>query len=476
MSFENIIFSNLILNETYSRKIFPFLKTEYFSDYQDKVLFELIDTYVNKYGSFPSQESLAIDLSNSSKISDDQFEEIKDKIANFSLDEKTSTDWLFDQTETFCQDKSIYNAIHSSIKILNEKEKSTLTKDAIPGILQDALAVSFDTNIGHDFLEDFNQRYEFYHKIEERIPFDIDYLNKITKGGLPRKSLSVLLGGTGVFKTGAMCHMAATNLMDGRNVLYITLEMAEERIAERIDANLLDIPLDEMGTIPEEMYNKKIARVKKKTTGKLIIKEYPTGSAGASHFRYLLNELKIKKKFIPDVIYIDYINICCSSRIKMGGTVNSYSYIKAIAEELRGLAVEANVPIISGTQYNRQGMSSSDPTLADTSESAGLPFTVDFMLGIIENEELRKLGQLVFKQLKNRFGSLDLHNKFVVGVDKSKMRLYNVDDSAQNLLVDGDGVIQDDRPVMDSTFFGEQDNDRSRKKGKFNKSLFDNFS
>jgi replicative DNA helicase len=275
---------------------------------------------------------------------------------------------LFDETEKFCQEKAIYNAIHQSIQILNDKEKAKLTKGAIPEILQQALAVSFDTNIGHDFLEDFNERFEFYHRIEERVPFDIDYLNKITKGGLPNKTLSVFLGGTGVFKTGSMCHFAATNLMDGKNVLYITLEMAEERIAERIDANLLDIPLDDMGTITKEMYDKKVARIQRKTQGKLIIKEYPTSTAGASHFRYLINELKIKKNFKPDIIYIDYINICCSSRLKMGNNVNSYTYVKAIAEELRGLAVEFNVPVVTGTQLTRSGSDSSDPTLQDTSE------------------------------------------------------------------------------------------------------------
>lgn len=475
MSFETIIFSNILLNEEYGRKVFPFLKDEYFTDYTDKVTFKLIKSYVDKYHAFPSKEALAIDLSNSKDVNDSQFEQLKNQFEQYQVDGQTSLDWLVDETEKFCQDKSIYNAIHESIKIMNDTENSRLTKDAIPDILQDALAVSFDTSIGHDFLEDFDRRYEFYHRIEERVPFDIEYFNLITKGGLPKKSLSVLIGGTGVFKTGAMCHMAATNLMDGKNVLYITLEMAEERIAERIESNLIDIPVDELSTMPIDMYQKKINKLRKKTTGKLIIKEYPTGSAGSSHFRYLLNELKIKKKFIPDIIYIDYINICCSSRIKMGGSVNSYSYIKAIAEELRGLAVESNTVIISGTQYNRTGMNSSDPTLTDTSESAGLPFTVDFMLAIIETEELRKLGQLVFKQLKNRFGSLDLYNKFCVGVDKTKMRLYNLDQSAQDLFIDNGKVGPvDDSPVMDNSTFFQNENERKGKK--FNKSMFDNFS
>ena len=475
MSFENIIFANLLLNETFARKTIPFLKDEYFSEHKDKVLFNLISVYVEKYAAFPSKEALAIDLSNSSQISDSQFDEMKETISSLEIDSTTSIDWLFDETEKFCQDKAIYNAIHASIQILNDKEKSKLTKDAIPEILQSALAVSFDTNIGHDFLEDFNQRFEFYHRVEERVPFDIDYLNKITKGGLPNKTLSVFLGGTGVFKTGAMCHFAATNLMDGKNVLYITAEMAEERIAERIDANLLDISLDEIPTISKDIYDKRVARLQRKTQGKLIIKEYPTSTAGASHFRYLINELNIKKNFKPDIIYIDYINICCSSRLKMGSNVNSYTYVKAIAEELRGLAVEFNVPVVTATQLTRSGADSSDPTLQDTSESFGLPFTTDFMCVIVENEELRKLGQLVFKQLKNRFGSLDLYNKFVLGVDKSKMRLYNVDESAQDL-VDQDGVFINEKPVMDNSLFGEADSERSKKGKKFGKSVFQNFS
>ena len=359
MTIESIVLTNLIYNEDYSRKVLPYLKEEYFSSQSEKVIYSLINNYINKYNALPSKEALTIDLSNLSNVSEDTFKTAKNDIETFAYDEKTNIEWLLNQTEQFCQDKAIYNAIMSSIQILDNK-KGELTTGSIPKILSDALAVSFDPHVGHDFIEDAPARYEFYHQKEVRIPFDLDYFNKITQGGLPKKTLNICLAGTGVGKSLFMCHLAASHLLKGLNVLYITLEMAEERIAERIDANLLDVTLDDLKALPKDIYDKKIARVKNKTTGKLIIKEYPTASAGSANFRHLLNELRLKRSFTTDVIFIDYLNICMSSRIRNGANVNSYTYIKAIAEELRGLAVEFNVPIISATQTTRSGYSSSD--------------------------------------------------------------------------------------------------------------------
>ena len=354
MAIETTILNHLVFNEEYGRKVIPFLKDEYFSDYSDKAIFQLITEYVTKYNAFPSKEALVIDLTNKEGINEEAFKQTKETIANFQADSTTQQEWLLDQTEKWCQDKAIYNAIMSSIQILDDKSGKT-TKGAIPQILTNALAISFDTHIGHDFIEDADVRFEFYHKTEVRIPFDLEYFNKITQGGLPRKTLNIALAGTGVGKSMFMCHCAASNLTKGLNVLYITLEMSEERIAERIDANLLDIPIDELKVIPKDIYDKKIERLQTKTKGKLIVKEYPTACAGSANFRHLLNELKIKKNFVPDIIYIDYLNICTSSRIKNGANVNSYTLIKAIAEELRGLAVEHNVPIVSATQTTRSG-------------------------------------------------------------------------------------------------------------------------
>lgn len=354
MSIEKIIFDNLVHNEEYGRKVIPFIKEEYFSSLEDKVVFELIKNYVDKYNSFPSREALAIDLSNKDGITEETFKKSRDVITSLEKKEDTKIDWLLDQTEKFCQERAVYNAIMTSIKIIDDKT-GKLSKGAIPNILSDALSVSFDSHIGHDFLEDILSRYEFYHTREAKIRFDLDYFNKITQGGLSKKTLNIALAGTGVGKSLFMCHCAASNLMDGKNVLYITLEMAEERIAERIDANILDIPVDELRTIPKDMYERRLARVKGKTTGKLIIKEYPTACAGSANFRHLINELRIKKNFVPDIIYIDYLNICTSSRIKAGANVNSYTMIKAIAEELRGLAVEFDTPIMSATQTTRSG-------------------------------------------------------------------------------------------------------------------------
>ena len=465
MAIENSILNHLVFDEEYGRKVIPFLKDEYFSDYNDRLVFKLITEYVGKYNSFPSKEALAIDLTNKEGVNESSFKECRDLIEKMQPTDNELS-WLLDQTEKWCQDRAIYNAIMSSIQILDDKSGKT-TKGAIPQILSDALAVSFDTHIGHDFIEDSDSRFEFYHTKESRVPFDLDYFNKITQGGLPKKTLNIALAGTGVGKSLFMCHCAAANLTAGLNVLYITLEMAEERIAERIDANLLDVAVDELKILPKDVYDKKINRVKTKTTGKLIVKEYPTACAGSANFRHLLNELKIKKNFIPDIIYIDYLNICMSSRIKNGANVNSYTLIKAIAEELRGLAVEFNVPIVSATQTTRSGYSSSDLGLEDTSESFGLPATADFMFGLQRSETMDDLNQIVVKQLKNRYNDPGINRRFIVGVDRSKMRLYDVEQSAQEDLLDG--------PVMDNTKFGEEDYERSRPKSKFDRSKFEGF-
>ena len=460
MSVEKLIFSNLVYNEDYGRKAIPFLREEYFHDVADRTVFGLMHEYVEKYNSFPSKEALGIDLANKS-LGQQTFNEAKEVIESLSAEE-TKLDWLLDQTEKFCQEKAIYNGIMQSIQILDDKTGER-AKGSIPKILSDALGVSFDTSIGHDFLEDSNTRFEFYHAKEVRIPFDLDYFNKITGGGLPRKTLNIALAGTGVGKSLFMCHCASANLLNGLNVLYITLEMSEEKIAERIDANLLDIPIQELGTIPQDMYEKKVSKLKEKAKGKLIIKEYPTACAGSGNFRHLINELKLKKNFIPDVIYIDYLNICMSSRLKAGANVNSYTYVKAIAEELRGLAVEFNVPIVSATQTTRSGYSNSDVGLEDTSESFGLPATADLMFALMSNDELADRGQMMVKQLKNRYSDPNYIKKFILSIDKTKMRLSDAEDKEQDI-VDG--------PVMDSTDFGKKDKDRS----KFDKKKLEGFT
>jgi archaellum biogenesis ATPase FlaH len=467
MSIEKTILSNLVYNEAYGRKVIPFLKDEYFSDVPIRTVYQLIDAYVKQYNAFPSKEALAIDLSNRAGTPENVFKSSKDIVGSLSFDKDTQIEWLVAQTEKFCQEKAVYNAIMSSIQILDDRD-GKISKGAIPQILSDALGVSFDTNIGHDFIEDSDARYEFYHTKENRIPFDLDYLNKITGGGLPNKTLNIILAGTGVGKSLMMCHMAAANLMIGKNVLYITMEMAEERISERVDANLLDVPLDQLKVIPKDIYEKKMDKIRKKTQGKLIVKEYPTASVGSANFRHLLNELKLKKKFVPDIIYIDYLNICTSSRIKHGAQVNSYTLIKAIAEELRGLAVEFNVPVVSATQTTRSGYSSSDLELGDTSESFGLPATADFMFGISTSEKLDELGQIMVKQLKNRYGDPSSNRRFVVGVDRSRMRLYDVEQSAQD-------DIMEDRPVMDNGHFMTEDTERNKPRQKFTKDVFAGF-
>lgn len=440
MKLENVIFSNLIYNEDYARKALPHLKSEYFHDVVDRKIYGLIDSYVDKYNSVPTKEAMIIDLSGVDGLSEDQFKSAKETIQALIEPESKDPTWIVDQTEKFCQDKAIYNAIMNSIKILDDKE-GKLTKGSIPQLLTEALGVSFDTSIGHDFIENFEDRYDFYHTKEFRIPFDLEYFNKITKGGLPRKTLNIALAGTGVGKSLFMCHCAAANLMGGLNVLYITMEMAEERIAERIDANLLGVTMDELEDLPKETYVKRMTRLKEKTTGRLVIKEYPTSSAGSANFRHLLNELRLKKNFAPDIVYIDYLNICASSRIKSGANVNSYTYVKAIAEELRGLAVEFNVPIISATQTTRSGYGNSDVELTDTSESFGLPATADFMFALITSEELDDLGQLMVKQLKNRYNDPSRYKRFVIGVDRSRMKLFDAESSAQDGLADAGSVF-----------------------------------
>jgi replicative DNA helicase len=444
---ENTILSNLISNEDYGRKTIPYLRSEYFTDNDQRIIFGLIEEYVKKYNKFPNKEALSVDLHDLDGLNDSQFASIQSKIGELQASD-VNEEWLLDNTEKFCQDKAIYNAIMDSIRILDDKTGKT-SKGMIPEVLTKALSVSFDTHIGHDFIDDAESRFEFYHRTEVRIPFDLEYFNKITKGGVPKKTLNIALAGTGVGKSLFMCHCAAANLTKGNNVLYITLEMAEEKIAERIDANLLDVTIDELSLLPKETYDKKMNRLKDKTKGKLIIKEYPTASAGSGNFRHLLNELKMKKDFIPDVIYIDYLNICSSSRLKYGANVNSYTYVKAIAEELRGLAVEYNVPIFSATQTTRSGFTNSDVGLEDTSESFGLPATADFMFALISTDELHALNQMMVKQLKNRYSDPSMNKRFVVGVDRSRMKLYDVEQSAQ------DDVLVDDTPLMDQSPFGQ---------------------
>lgn len=460
---EKVILANLALNEEFARKVIPFVKPEYFHDRTDKTVFELIDSYSKKYNKFPNKAALAVELSSKDNLPEETFKSCVDFVEKMEPD-GSDFEWLVDQTEKFCQDKAIYNAIMTSISILDDKT-GKLAKGTIPKLLSDALAVNFDTSIGHDFLFDSDERFEFYRRREEKIPFDLEMLNRITKGGLSRKTLNIILAGTGVGKSMFMCHAAAHNLVEGRNVLYITMEMAEERIAERIDANLLDISLDELEMIPKESYDAKFERLKSKTKGRLIIKEYPTASASSSNFRHLIQELKIKKNFVPDIIYIDYLNICMSARIKHGANVNSYTYIKAIAEELRGLAVEFDVPIVSATQTTRAGYTSSDLGLEDTSESFGLPATADFMFALISTEEFESLNQVLVKQLKNRYSDVGSNRRFMLGMDRRKMRFYDVEQDAQENLLDG--------PVMDNTAFGQQD--KNRTSGKFNKSMFEGF-
>ena len=447
MRIETTILGNLLINEEYTRKVLPFLKNDYFTSNAEKTIHETIGDFVTKYNALPTKEALSIELQEV-KINEEEFKETMELLDDISKDTEEYADlgWLLDSTEKFCQDKAIYNAVVESIGIL-DNQKSSQDKGLIPEILSDALSVSFDPHVGHDYLDDSDDRFEFYHRVEEKIPFDLEYFNKITKGGLPQKSLNICLAGTGVGKSLFMCHVASACLSQNQNVLYITLEMAEEKIAERIDANMLDIAVDDLHALSKDMYDRKIENLRKTTKGKLIVKEYPTASANVNHFRALLNELNLNRSFVPDIIFVDYLNICTSSRIRPGANVNSYTYIKSIAEELRGLAVENKIPIVSATQTTRSGYSNTDVGLEDTSESFGLPATADLMFAIISTEQMEELGQIMVKQLKNRYNDPTVNRKFIVGIDRAKMRLFDVDQAAQDELVDSGQ--EDDTPSFD---------------------------
>jgi replicative DNA helicase len=439
---EVIVLKNLVYDEKFCRKVLPFIKNEYFESHEERVVFDEINKYVQQYQTQPPLNAIAIECERRTDLSQDGFQNILNLLKTFTED-KVDPEWLINTTEKWCKDRAVYLSLLESIKIADGKDK-TKTRDAIPSILSEALGVCFDEHVGHDYIEDFESRYDFYHRKEEKLPFDLEFFNKITKGGLPCKTLNIALAGTGVGKSLFMCHVAASSLLQGKNVLYITLEMAEERIAERIDANLLNINIQQLQDLPKQMYETKIVKIAQKTVGKLIIKEYPTASAHAGHFKSLLNELALKKGFKPDIIFIDYLNICSSSRYK-GTIVNSYTFVKSIAEELRGLAVEFNVPIMSATQTTRSGYGSTDVDLTDTSESFGLPATADLMFALISTEELEQLNQILVKQLKNRYNDPTMNKRFIIGIDRAKMRLYDVEQSAQTDLVNS-GQDLDEEP------------------------------
>lgn len=450
INLEQTILRNLVTNDEYARKVAAFVSPDYFEGVY-RNLFKEFTKFIAKYNKLPTMESFKIEIDEGDRLSDEQYRHAMEILPNIFSSEEVDVNWLVDRTEKWCQDRAVFNAVMESISVIDGKHK-TLSKNAIPEILSKALAVSFDTNIGHDYIENVDQRYEFYHQKEERLPFDLEYFNSITKGGLPNKTLNIALAGTGVGKSLFMCHCAGASLSQGKNVLYITMEMAEERIAERIDANLLNVAIDQLENMSKAMFRDRVGELARKTQGKLIIKEYPTGQANTSHFRALLNELKLKKKFTPDIVFIDYLNICASSRMKgMGGAINSYSYIKSIAEEIRGLAVEFDVPIVSATQTTRSGYSNDDVGLEDTSESFGLPATADFMFALISNTELNSQGKILVKQLKNRYNDPTVNQKFVVGVDRSKMRLYDCEQSSEE-----EGEVVDDRPAFDKSSAGER--------------------
>jgi len=460
---EKTILSNLILNEEFSRKVFPYLKEDYFDDIALRKLFSTVSQYVEKYKEPPSKEALRIAVDNRKDLNEDNYNQVSELINELKIDKDTNIQYLIDQTEKFCQDKDLYNAIRKSILILDGEVAET--KGEIPKLLSDSLGISFDTSVGHDFLNDYEDRYEHYHKKEERIPFDIDIFNKITKGGLPRKSMTVLLATTGGGKSLVKCHMAANHLMYGKNVLYITMEMAEEEIGRRIDANIMDITIDQVQEIPRDVYGKRMARYKTKTPGKLVIKEYPTGSVHSGHFRHLLNELSLKKNFQPDVIFLDYLNICASSRVRGNAAANSYTLVKSIAEEVRGLAMEYNCAVVTSSQFNRDGYGNSDVDLTNTSESMGITHTADAIFAIVTSEQLDELGQIMIKQLKNRWGDLGYYRRFLVGIDRAKMKIYELEESAQrNINIDDSSggssgkkrIIEDDGPMFDKTDIGRR--------------------
>jgi replicative DNA helicase len=451
---EKAILSNLIYNDDYCRKVFPYIKEEYFDDNSLRKIFSTYAEYVNEYKEPPSIEALKISIDKRKDLNESSYKEVVSLIDELKVDKDTNHQFLVDETEKFCQDKDLYNSIRKAIIILDGQDKEN-DKGAIPKILSDSLGISFDTHIGHDFLEDFESRHEYYHRKEERLPFDIEILNKITKGGIPRKSMTVLLATTGGGKSLVKCHMAATSLMFGKNVLYITMELAEEEVARRIDANIMDITLDEVKQVPLDVFEKRMSRYKSKTPGKLIIKEYPTGSAHAGHFRHLLNELRMKKNFVPDVVFVDYLNICSSSRVKGAAAANSYTLVKSIAEEIRGLAMEFDIAIVTSSQFNRSGYDNSDVDLTNTSESMGITHTADAIFGLITSEDLESLGQIMIKQLKNRWGDLGYYRRFVVGIDRSKMKLFNLEDRAQSG-VQSEAMNDDNKPTFDKSSFGQQ--------------------
>jgi len=470
---ETLVLRSLIHDEEYARRTLPFLKPEYFMDRTERVVYETIAEFVSKYNKSPTVEIITIDLSNRDGLSEEEFKQGKELLGELADFDKPDTKWLINATEKFCRDKAVYNAIMESIQIIDGK--GSKTQNAIPEILSTALAVSFDAHVGHDFIEDYNERFDFYHQIERKMPFDLEYMNKITQGGVPSKTLNVILAGTGVGKSLFMCHHAANCLITGNNVLYITCEMAEERIAERIDANLMDITMDDLKKLPKDIYTRKMQRILSSTSSKLIIKEYPTATANAMHFEALLDELRLKKNFKPDVVFIDYLNICASSRFKANSNVNSYTYVKAIAEELRGMAVKYDVPIFTATQTNREGFANSDVELTNTSESFGLPATADFMVALISTEELEELGQLMVKQLKNRYGDPSAYRRFVIGVDRSKMKLFDLDAAAQKG-ISKMGEKEDDDEVEMPEGGGGFKTFRQRRDEKFSKRNFDNWS
>ena len=454
---EKTTLAELVGNEQYARKVLPFMKGEYFADRTERIVFEEIQKFVEKYNALPTKSSLEIEIDTRRDLNEDDIRHVLGVVKELENDKDINFDWLVETTEKFCKDKAVYNAIVEGIQIIDGKDKKR-GPDAIPSILTDALAVGFDNRVGHDYLADSDERYDYYHTVEEKIPFDLEFFNRITKGGLPPKTLNIALAGTGVGKSLFMSHMAANCMNQGRNVLYITLEMAEERIAERIDANLMNVSMEDLHDIPKVIYDTMINNISKETNGQLVIKEYPTASAHSAHFRGLIKELAIKKSFKPDIIFVDYLNICASSRFKGAQNVNSYMYVKAIAEELRGLAVETNVPIMSATQTTRSGFSNSDVGLEDTSESFGLPATADLMFALISNEELDAVNQIAVKQLKNRYNDPTINKRFVIGIDRAKMRLMDLDESQQDGLADSNQTEEEDlfdTPTFDKTEFGE---------------------
>ena len=451
---EKVILQNLANDDVFMRKVVPFLKRDYFIENTEKIVYEKIKSFIDEYNVIPTKDALVIAAQNDKTLNEDQYKEVVELIHELEPTDHNK-DWLYKETEKFCKDKAIYNAILQSISIIDGRDKAR-SEDGIPQLLQDALGVCFDNNVGHDYIESADKRYEFYHRVESRVPFDLDYFNKITNGGMPNKTLNVCLAGTGVGKSLFMCHVAASVLAQNKNVLYITLEMAEERIAERIDANLMNITMDQLKDLPKSIFDNRIEKIKAKTEGTLIIKEYPTTGAHTGHFKALLNELQLKRQFKPDLIVIDYLNICASSRFKGGANINSYTLIKSIAEELRGLAVEENVPILSATQTTRGGYGNTDVELTDTSESFGLPATVDFMFALISTEDMEKMNQLMVKQLKNRYNDPTLNKRFVIGVDRAKMKLYDLEQSAQKGLSDS-GIVHErspQKPAVDPAFDG----------------------